>query len=168
MSVNQANQGFKFEGWHMLVIMVSFFAIIASVNVTMAILANSNWTGLVVKNSYVASQKYNQVLHEAEQLRKSGLRSELKFADKKLSFVLSGQDGAPVLVDSLTAHIGRPAHEHSDRSIAFEVYSNDRYQLELDLEPGIWAVSITGMANGAMYRRDERIFVNAKGEGSLE
>ena len=48
--------GFTFTGWHMLTIMLLFFGTIISVNVTMAWNAVTSWSGLVVQNTYVASQ----------------------------------------------------------------------------------------------------------------
>ena len=47
---------FRFTGFHMLACMIVFFGVIVAVNLTMATLASQSWTGLVVKNSYVASQ----------------------------------------------------------------------------------------------------------------
>ena len=52
----------EFTGRHMAIIMVAFFGVIIAVNLTMATLASRSWTGLVVKNSYVESQKFNSVL----------------------------------------------------------------------------------------------------------
>lgn len=49
----------RFTGYHMIACVVSFFAVIIFANVTMAWFASSSWTGLVVKNSYVASQQFN-------------------------------------------------------------------------------------------------------------
>ncbi|MEO0913737.1 MAG: FixH family protein, partial [Pseudomonadota bacterium] len=50
----------KFTGWHMFAVMVLFFGTIISVNLTLAYFASQSWTGLVVKNSYVASQHFNE------------------------------------------------------------------------------------------------------------
>ncbi|MEM8552067.1 MAG: FixH family protein [Pseudomonadota bacterium] len=48
----------RFTGRHMLAIMVTWFGIVITVNFTMAILANTSWTGLLAKNGYVASINY--------------------------------------------------------------------------------------------------------------
>ena len=40
--------------------MLAFFGVIIAVNVVMATLASTSWTGLVVENSYVASQEFNR------------------------------------------------------------------------------------------------------------
>ncbi|RWK14298.1 FixH family protein, partial [Mesorhizobium sp.] len=48
-----------FTGRHMLAIILAFFGVVIAVNLTMATLANTSWTGLVVENTYVASQQFN-------------------------------------------------------------------------------------------------------------
>ena len=53
------NRPFELTGKHVAMIFCGFFGIIIAVNVSMAMLASSSWTGLVVSNSYVASQKFN-------------------------------------------------------------------------------------------------------------
>ncbi len=48
----------EFTGRHMWLLAVSFFGVIISVNIVMAVSAARTWTGLVVENSYVASQEF--------------------------------------------------------------------------------------------------------------
>ncbi|MEM7694614.1 MAG: FixH family protein [Pseudomonadota bacterium] len=48
----------RFTGHHMLGLMVTFFGIVIAVNITMASLATSTFSGLLVKNGYVASIDY--------------------------------------------------------------------------------------------------------------
>lgn len=48
----------RFTGGHMLAIMLLFFGTVIAVNLSMAVLATSSWTGLVAKNGYVASIDY--------------------------------------------------------------------------------------------------------------
>lgn len=54
-----------FTGRHMAAILVSFFAVVITVNFTMARFAMSTFGGKVVENSYVASQHYNVWLARA-------------------------------------------------------------------------------------------------------
>jgi len=54
-----------FTGRKMAAIMVAFFAVVIIVNVYMAREASSTFGGVVVENSYVASQQYNRWLDEA-------------------------------------------------------------------------------------------------------
>ena len=57
--MNHHQPGAVFSGRHMLLTMLAFFGVIIGVNLTMAWFARSSWTGLVVENSYVASQEFN-------------------------------------------------------------------------------------------------------------
>ena len=63
--IKQPSEQGKFTGTHMVIIMVAFFGVIITVNLTMAMLASRSWTGLVVKNSYVESQKFNSTLQNS-------------------------------------------------------------------------------------------------------
>ncbi len=49
----------SFTGKHMLGVMIAGFGIVAAVNFYMASLAVGGFHGIVVENSYVASQKFN-------------------------------------------------------------------------------------------------------------
>ena len=53
-----------FTGRHMLAVVFAFFGTIITVNLVMAFLATGTFPGLVVKNSYIASQHYNERLAE--------------------------------------------------------------------------------------------------------
>ena len=54
----------EFTGWHMFTIICMFFGTIITVNMILAFNAGSTWTGLVVKNTYVASQIFNEEQHK--------------------------------------------------------------------------------------------------------
>ncbi|MEM6585333.1 MAG: FixH family protein, partial [Pseudomonadota bacterium] len=58
----------KFTGKHMLITMVVGFGIVAAVNFYMASRAVGGFHGIVVDNSYVASQKFNDWMDEAESM----------------------------------------------------------------------------------------------------
>ena len=61
-----------FTGRHFTAIIVAFFGVVIAVNLTMATLATRTFGGVVVENSYVASQKYNDWLAAAERQDKLG------------------------------------------------------------------------------------------------
>ncbi len=62
----------KFTGRHFAIIMVAGFGIVVAVNLFMATLATRGFGGVVVENSYVASQKYNTWLEAAREQEKLG------------------------------------------------------------------------------------------------
>ncbi|MEO0329649.1 MAG: FixH family protein [Pseudomonadota bacterium] len=166
MSVEK--QAFRFTGKHMALLMISFFGIIISVNLSMAILASKSWTGLVVKNSYVASQQFNHDLIAANEQKASGLYSDLEYMNGVLRFTLFDVSGSAIPANKLLVQIGRPAFEQQDRQTSFDTYNNNTGQLSLNLQPGIWAVKITGNVEKRNYRRDARFLVDLNGNGRIQ
>lgn len=61
-----------FNGRHMTAILVAGFGVVVAVNFTMASLAGSTFSGVVVENSYVASQDFNRWLDEANREKALG------------------------------------------------------------------------------------------------
>ena len=62
----------RFTGYHMTAILLAFFGIVVAVNLVMATYATRTFGGVVVENSYVASQKYNGWLAEARRQKQLG------------------------------------------------------------------------------------------------
>lgn len=149
----------QFTGWHMFFIMLAFFGVIITVNLTMAVLAGRSWTGLVVKNSYVASQQFNAELIEARRQAARGWQAKLVHDATGLSFELMDRTGQPVVLDDLIASVGRPAAEAFDQRVAMRPVGEGRYRGEVALGPGVWAIKILGGSGENRYRLDERIEV---------
>lgn len=168
MRTRLREDSFTFKGRHMLALMIAFFGIVITVNVTMAVLANSYWTGLVVKNSYVASQGFNADLANADMQRKLGLSSEISYHNGLLEFTLVDSEGVSLVAEDLKAEIGRPAFEQADRTLAFKSGPSGRYTIPLTLQPGVWILRIHGETGGVRYRRDARLSVDNSGKGTVE
>ena len=96
-------------GWHMLALVCAFFGTIIAVNVVLAVAATGTFPGLVVEDSYVASQHYDDLLAAAREQQKGGWRGELTGTGGMLRFSLSQQDRAPLRDLKVVAHVGRPS-----------------------------------------------------------
>ncbi len=151
----------QFTGRHMLFAMLAFFGVIITVNLTMAMFANSTWTGLVVKNSYVASQAYNRELEQAKVQAARGWTGNISYSDGSVVLSLTDKAGQPVLLETLIARIGRPAFEQADHRVAMVHQGNGVYHAEDTLEPGIWQVSVRGTSSQGDYRLDTRLNIKA-------
>ncbi len=147
----------EFTGTHMLLMMVAFFGVIVGVNVMMAVVASRTWTGLVVKNSYVASQNFNDQLAAAKSQSDRGWSGAIIYKENSLKFGVLDKTGRPVLLNNVVAHIGRPAFESEDRTLNLEHISNGAYQADVKLEPGPWQLSVRGHNESGPYRLDTRI-----------
>lgn len=159
---------FRFTGFHMALCMVAFFGTIIAVNVFMATLASTSWTGLVVKNSYVASQKFNGELEAARVQQARGWVSQLKYDNGILQLNLWDRNGNAVKLIGPTVFIGRPAFEQQDQNLQFSAVKQGSHTLPLRLDIGLWDLRITGSIDGKPYRRDARILVDGSRSGKLQ
>lgn len=147
-----ASQQREFTGRHMVLITVSFFGVILSVNLLLAVAASSTWTGLVVENSYVASQEFQDKADAAHRQVEAGWTMDIAYEDGML-VVRALDDGVPLALDGVTAFVRRPVGGHDDATLAL-VRGPDGYRGAIGLAPGVWDVAITTAptALGAMER----------------
>ena len=142
-----------FTGRHMAIIMVAFFAVIFAVNFTMAGLAGSSFTGIVVENSYVASQHYNRWLAEARAEDRLGWSARVRREpDGKLTLALSG---APVGA-RVTATAWHPLDRAPDRALTF-VPAGAVYRSAEAIPAGRWRIRIEVRAKGQRWRTEETV-----------
>lgn len=132
----------QITGRHVLVYMVLFFGVIIAANLTMAYFATGSWTGLVVENSYVASQQYNAVLADAERQKALGWKHEFSIEGGKISFTLKDAEGHLVPLDGVTIHAGHPATEIHDRTMELTKALGGTYEIPNDLPAGAWNFEI--------------------------
>ena len=138
----KSKQPGEFTGFHMLVIMVLFFGVIISVNVFMAVSAMRSWTGLVVKNSYVASQQFNTKLTIARAQTEAGWQGALEYADGVLRFILNDGDGVPLVADVVEIAISRPIGVVGDQTLLLRQTHDGSYEELIQLAPGAWNAAI--------------------------
>ena len=95
-----------FTGRHMFAILAVFFGVVIAVNFTMATFASTTFGGVVVENSYVASQHFNRWLDEAAEEKALGWQARVsRTASGRVTIDLAG---APPEA-SLTATILAPS-----------------------------------------------------------
>jgi nitrogen fixation protein FixH len=133
----------KFTGWHMVAVMVLFFGTIISVNLSLAWFANKTWTGLVVKNTYVASQEFNGKTRQILAQSDLGWNVKPEFGSKEIVLNLTDSQGRKINDAIVTARIGHPAHENSDRLVQLVADQGGVYRAQTELESGIWEADIS-------------------------
>ncbi|MEE9314119.1 MAG: FixH family protein [Rhizobiaceae bacterium] len=168
MTTAHNKKEFRFTGWHMMAIMVAFFGTIIAVNLTLGILASRTWTGLVVKNSYVASQQFNRDLEAAKVQNAKGWESKLAYKEGVITLRLKDDKGVLLTLSDAKVSIGRPAFEQQDSSMALTLKADGIHNAKVDMGQGIWALQIEGTANGEPFRRDARILVDKNRTGVLQ
>ncbi|WP_193176890.1 FixH family protein [Oricola nitratireducens] len=150
----------EFTGWHMLGVLVLFFGTIISVNLTLAYYANSTWTGLVVPNSYVASQHFNDVTAEKRRQAALGWSAKMDYEDGVFFVDLTDPDGNAIRDAVIAAKIGHPVQDRDDQTVTLLAEGGARYAAEVALRPGVWNVdlSVTG-PKGEVWTRAIRFMV---------
>lgn len=154
----------EFTGRHMLFLMLAFFGVIIAVNLTMARFATSSWTGLVVKNSYVASQAFNRELAEAKKQAARGWTGDIRFTDGAIELSLVDSNGAGVSLDTALVEVGRPAFEQVDHKLTMTSYGNGIYRAADPLARGVWQISVRATSSAGDYRLDKRLIVGDAGQ----
>ena len=132
-----------FKGWHMAAIMVTFFGIVIAVNLTMAVLANTSWTGLVVANSYVASQSFNHDAEIARQQQALGWKLELNVSRSATTLLVLDRSGQPIAGLNVRAVLQRPTNETGDVKLDFSDSGTTTYISRAPVNSGAWIADVT-------------------------
>lgn len=134
----------RFTGWHMTGLLVAFFAVVIAVNMLMATLAVRSFGGVVVDNSYVASQKFNLWLHEARAQSRLGWRDEVTMLpDRHVALRLTDAQGKPIAGSTVTAIAQHPLGRAPDIALAFHERAPGRYASDHALPDGRWQLRLT-------------------------
>ncbi|MBL4756662.1 MAG: FixH family protein [Rhizobiales bacterium] len=149
----------EFTGRHMLIILICFFGVIITMNLTFAWLALGSWPGLLEQNGYQGSQSYNSQIAESRIQRELRWRSEISFTNGNLELTIKTPDGAAVPDLEIIAAVGRPTHELENSDIQL-VENGGAYAAAVALEEGQWVIAIRARLEGdVVYRRNFRIRV---------
>ena len=144
----------RFNGRHMTMILVAFFGVVIVVNLVMARLAVSTFGGVVVQNSYVASQEFNRWLEEAEAERALGWDAVTAWRpDGRLAITMQG----PGESASLAGVARHPLGQLDDRDLSFERSANGTYVSRETLPPGRWILRLRVDYAGQVWRREESL-----------
>lgn len=160
--IRAAKKPFTFTGWHMLAIMLSFFGVIISVNFFMAYQAVSSWSGLVVKNTYVASQQFNSKVAAERALAATGVTGNLTIEGSGIRYQVSGPDGA-VSADELVLTFRRPVGDQQDFSLTLAPQDAGIFSTQHEIRPGHWIVEAIATRDGKpILHQTRRIAVHGE------
>jgi len=143
-----------FTGRHAAIILVAFFGTVAAVNFTMARFATSTFGGIVVENSYVASQEYNRWLADADAQRALGWQAVTAWRpDNRLAVTLeSVPEGAEV--SAIARH---PLGRQPGQVLSFAPNGEHRFLSREALPQGRWTLRLTVQSAGKEWRREEEL-----------
>ena len=144
----------NFTGWHMTGILVAFFGVVVGVNLLMASFATSTFGGIQVANSYVASQKFNTWLDQAEQSAALGWQARaVREADGRVRVVASGPGAGARLVATARHPVGRAP----DRVLEFERAADGSFISRGNLAAERWILRLELSEGAKLWRQEVRL-----------
>jgi|JI10StandDraft_1071094.scaffolds.fasta_scaffold24869_8 nitrogen fixation protein FixH len=158
--MSQAQTARPFTGRHMLFIMLAFFATVFTANMTMVYFASHSWTGLVVKNSYVASQEFNATTEKMLANAAVDAHPVLSFEGGVLRLALKTKTGEAVAASNVKLSLGRPSNESQDTSFDLVTVGAGLFESTQSFGPGQWEGMITADVPGhGNWSRPVALFV---------
>lgn len=146
----------EFTGRHALAIFVAAFTVIIGVNLALAWNAVATFPGLEVKNSYVASQSFDERRAAQEAL---GWDVSADVVDGYLVLSIRDAAGEPVQLGRLDATVGRATHVQEDFTPEFSFDGRD-YVARTDLGEGYWNLRMTAQSlDGTPFEQRIEIYV---------
>ncbi len=133
----------EITGTHVFWGFFASFALIIGVNLALAYSAVTTFPGLEVKNSYTASQHFDDRRTAQEAL---GWTVRARHADGLLTLSITDADGQPVEVKNLTATLGRATHVYEDTTPEFR-FDGQSYFAAAQLGEGNWNIRMTAVAD---------------------
>jgi nitrogen fixation protein FixH len=121
---------------------IAFFGTIIAVNITMAVISATSWTGLVVENSYVASQEFDdkRAAHQAQ--LDAGWTSSLNYVGDTAVLAVADGSGRPVELGAPMLQINRPVGGHDDQHVALTRQADGTYTGPVALGAGVWEARV--------------------------
>lgn len=133
---------FAFTGRHMVLVLVAFFGVVITVNLFMAWQATRSWSGLVVPNTYVASQQFNSKVAVQRAMAATGITGKLAVEGDVVSFTISQPDQRPVDVDKVVVNFLRPVGTEQDFSVELTRTAPGVYSVKHEVRPGQWIAEV--------------------------
>ena len=147
----------QFTGRHAAMVFVGAFAVIIGVNLVLAFSAVKTFPGLEVKNSYVASQEFDERRHAQEAL---GWDVQASGTGGLVILTIRDAAGRAVEVEELTAVLGRATHVKDDLTPAF-TFDGQAYVAPVELADGDWNIRMKAVApDGTEFQ--QRVILHVK------
>jgi nitrogen fixation protein FixH len=151
--------GPRFTGTHMLLIMLSFFGVIIVVNFYMAYSATHSFAGLVVENSYVASQHFNEKLAAVHHQAALGWKVDVDVQEDGVTVDARDAKGHPIR-GKVDVEMTRPTTDRDDHDLSAVASGFGAVHLPTKLGSGAWFAAITITADdGNSYLVSHRVIL---------
>ena len=146
----------SFTGRHALMVIGGGFALVIAVNTTLAVLASRSHPGMVVENSYVASQNFNEWLEAGRAQKALGWTVETENKDGMLVIEATSSLGQPMSGLVVEATVTHPLGAEPAQSLTLNDLGDGRYAAG-PLPHGQWIAEIRLKRGGEHYYLKKRL-----------
>lgn len=127
------------KGWHVLLIMLSFFGVMFAVNGVFLYHAITSFPGEDIKKSYVQGLKYNDTLAARAAQAELGWQAEAGLENGQIVFRLYDRNDQPLSSLAVIGELRRMATRDEDRALVFASQYDGSYTVDVgDLQKGQW------------------------------
>lgn len=131
------------KGWHVLIIMLSFFGIMFAVNGVFLYHAITSFPGEHVKKSYVQGLNYNDTLAARAAQAELGWQVEAGLQGHAIIVRLRDADDLPLSNLSVIGELRRSATRTADQALVFRLSDAGEFRADVPgLEPGQWDLHV--------------------------
>lgn len=139
-----------FTGRHMAAILVAGFGVVIAVNLFMARLAVTTFGGVVVENSYVASQEFNTWLDAADKAKALGWEPRAtRASDGRVTIAFTGPSSLPSELSAVARH---PLGRLPDARLSFTRTGPGKFISNGKLPEGRWTLRLEGRGDTSTWR----------------
>ena len=138
----------EFTGRRMAIVMAAFFGVVIAVNLLMATLATRTFGGTVVDNSYVASQNFNDWLHEAREQAQLQWEAPVSVEPSGHLLVRASSPAGPLIGAAIEAHASHPLGRTPERLVQLAPAGPGVYRSGEALPEGRWIVRLSVKRDG--------------------
>lgn len=141
----------ELKGWHVLAMLLAFFAVTIGVNAYFITVALTSATGEYQKKSYLQGLRYNDVIAARARQAQKGWTAELaagpaKSGGYQVDIRVLDRDARPVNMLNLSGELRRPVQAAQDQTLAFQAAGDGLYRATAaSAVPGKWHVVIAAV-----------------------
>jgi nitrogen fixation protein FixH len=138
MSEAARPSGFRITGWHVLALVVGFFAVVIGVDVAFAVMAYRTFPGEVSVTPYEDGLVYNKTIAQLAAQEKLGWRAGAAAEPGAVVLIVQDRNRAPVAGLKVTGKLERPATETGRLTPRFVETAPGRYEARSGRLTGSW------------------------------
>lgn len=143
-------------GWHVLAMVVGFFAVVIAVDAVFIVQAYRTFPGEVSVTPYEDGIAYNRKLAQLATQERYGWKAVAGAAPGRILVEFRNAEGGPVSGLSLTTKLERPATETGRRVPKFKEAAPGRYQADVSGIRGAWDLTLVATNTAGQRFEAER------------